>query len=74
MLQSHEGIHVHTVKPRLALIPTRFISTTVDAVYQAMRSNPGLPNKDEFVQELSTKLQARLSVQFSQTEKRGGRG
>lgn len=74
MLQSHEGIHVHTVKPRLALIPSRFISTTVDEVYQAMRNNPGLPNKDEFVQKLNTKLQARLSVQLSQTKKRESKG
>jgi len=58
----------------LALIPSLFISTTVDEVYQAMRNNPGLPNKDEFVQKLNTKLQARLSVQFSQTEKRGSKG
>jgi len=36
-----------------------------------MRNNPGLPDKDEFVQKLNTKLQARLSVQFSQTEKQG---
>ena len=60
---------------RLALIPTRFISTTVDEVYQAMRNNPGLPNKDEaaslpkLVQKLNTKLQARLSVRFSQARK-----
>jgi len=60
---------------RLALIPTRFISTTVDEVYQAMRNNPGLPNKDEaaslpeFVQKLNTKLQGRLSVRFGQTKK-----
>jgi hypothetical protein len=40
-------------------------------VYQAMRNNPGLPNKDEFVQKLNTRLQARLSVQFSQTKKQG---
>lgn len=50
---------------RLVLIPSRFISTTVDEVYQAMRNNPGLPNKDKFVQKLNAKLQARLSVQFS---------
>jgi len=42
-----------------------------DEVYQAMRNNPGLPNKDECVQKLNTRLQARLSVQFSQTQKRG---
>jgi hypothetical protein len=49
-------------------------------VYPAMRNKPGLPNKDEatslpkFVQKLNTKLQARLSVQFSQTKKRGSKG
>ena len=53
---------------------SRFISTTVDEVYQAMRNNPGLPNKDEFVQKLNTKLQARLSVRFSQTEEWGSKG
>ena len=45
-----------------------------DEVYQAMRNNPGLPDKDEFVQKLNTKLQARLSIQFSQTNKRGNKG
>jgi len=50
---------------RLVLSPTRFISTTVDEVYQAMRNNPGMPNKDEFVQHLNAKLRLRLSVQFS---------
>jgi hypothetical protein len=54
---------------------SRFISITVDELYQAMRNNPGLPNKDEaaslpeFVQKLNTKLQARLSVRFSQPKK-----
>ena len=42
---------------------------TIDEVYQVMRNNPGLPNKDDFVQKLNTKLQARLSVRFSQTNK-----
>jgi hypothetical protein len=50
---------------RLTLSPSRFISTTVDEVYQAMRNNPALPSKDKFVQHLNTKLQVRLSVQFS---------
>lgn len=48
---------------RFSLISTRFISTTVDEVYQAMRNNPGIPNKDRFVQHLNTKLQLKLSVQ-----------
>ena len=47
---------------RLALTPTRFISTTVDEVYQAMRNNPGMPSKGEFVQHLNAKLRLRLSV------------
>ena len=41
---------------------TRFISTTVDEVYQAMRKNPGMPAKDEFVSSLNTKLRLKLSV------------
>ena len=50
---------------RLALTPTRFISTTVDEVYHAMRNNPGMPGKDKFVQHLNAKLRLRLSVQSS---------
>jgi hypothetical protein len=50
---------------RLTLTPSRFISTTVEEIYQAMRNNPGLPDKDRFVQKLNTKLKAKLSVQFS---------
>jgi hypothetical protein len=37
----------------------------------AMRNNPSLPNKDEFMQKLNTKLQARLSAQFGQTKQSG---
>lgn len=48
---------------RLALKPSRFISTTVEEVYQAMRNNPGMPNKDRFVQHLNAKLRLKLSVQ-----------
>jgi len=67
------GEHLH-------LPGAKCLATTVDEVYQAMRNNPGLPNKDEaaslpkFVQKLNTKLQARLSVRFSQTKKRGSKG
>ncbi len=50
---------------RLSLSSSRFVSTTVDEVYQAMRNNPNLPHKDTFVQTLNTKLQVRLKVQFS---------
>lgn len=53
-----------TQQGRLCLQPTRIISTTVDEVYQAMRHNPGIPGKDDFVNTLNTKLKARLKVQF----------
>jgi len=49
---------------RLCLVPSRFISTTVDEVYQAMRNNPSLPDKDAFVRILSAKLRAKLSIKF----------
>lgn len=47
---------------RLRLKPTRFVSTTVDEIYGAMRNNPGLPDKDRFVQALNAKLQAKLAA------------
>jgi len=47
---------------RLAL--SRFVSTTVDEIYQAMRNNPGLPDKDAFVMNLAAKLRAKLSLRF----------
>jgi hypothetical protein len=50
---------------KLTLTPSRFVSTTVDEVYQAMRNNPNLPNKDKFVNVLNKKLRAKLSVKFS---------
>jgi hypothetical protein len=49
---------------RFTLTPGRFISTSVDEVYQAMRNNPGLPDKDKFIQTLNAKLHAKLNVQF----------
>lgn len=49
----------------LALTAPRFISTTVDEVFEAMKNNPGLPNKGKFVEALNVKLQAKLSVKFS---------
>jgi hypothetical protein len=49
---------------RFTLTPSCYISTTVDEVYQAMRNNPGLPNKDTFIQILNKKLKARLNVKF----------
>jgi len=50
---------------RLTLVPTRFISTTVEEVYHAMRNNPALPDKDKFVQRLNAKLKVRLGLQFN---------
>jgi hypothetical protein len=58
---------LYNLKPkghRLTLTPSRFVSTTVDDVYQAMKNNPGLPNKDKFVQVLDTRLKAKLGVTF----------
>jgi hypothetical protein len=75
----HFEIHFERCSLRAAFtVRSRLISTTVDEVYQAMRNNPGLPNKDdaaslpEFVQKLNTRLQARLSVQFGTKELHDG--
>jgi len=46
----------------VTLQSTRIISTTVDQVYRAMRKNPGMPEKDEFVSRLNTKLRLGLNV------------
>lgn len=48
----------------LTLTPTRYVSTTVDEVFQAMRRNPGLPDKDRFVDVLNIKLHAKLNLKF----------
>ena len=42
---------------------SRFVSATVDEVYQAMRNNPGMPQKDDFVIRLNAKLRLGLNVQ-----------
>jgi hypothetical protein len=47
---------------RLTLHSNRVVSATVEEVYQAMRNNPGLPNKDKFVQRLNAKLKIKLDV------------
>jgi hypothetical protein len=47
---------------RLTLHSTRYVSTTVDEVYQAMRHYPGMPDKDQFVATLSKKLKLKLNV------------
>ncbi|MEW6586697.1 MAG: NotI family restriction endonuclease [Nitrospirota bacterium] len=49
----------------LSLHPTRFVSVSVDEIYQAMRNNPGLPGKGQFVASLNEKLRARLSLKFN---------
>lgn len=49
---------------RLTLSLGRLVSTSVDEVYQAMRHNPGLPDKDRFVNVLNTKLKAKLQLEF----------
>ena len=48
---------------RLALTPARFVSVTVDEVYQAIRNKPDMPDKDDFVNRLNAKLRVGLSVQ-----------
>jgi hypothetical protein len=50
---------------RLTLIRKRIISVSVDEVYQAMRNNPGAPDKDAFVASLSRRLQAKLKLQIT---------
>ena len=47
------------------LTRSRYVSITVDAMYEAMRTNPGLPDKDRFIQGLNNKLRAQLGLRFS---------
>ncbi len=42
----------------------RLVSTTVEEVYQAMRNNPGMPKKDDFVRKLDSKLRLGLNLQL----------
>jgi hypothetical protein len=51
---------------RFVLAHSRWISTTVDEVYQAMRSNSGLPDKDTFVRYLNAKLKAKLLLKLDE--------
>jgi hypothetical protein len=48
----------------LNLVLSRYVSTSVDEVYQAMRNNRSLPSKDRFVNALNTKLRAKLTIKF----------
>lgn len=47
---------------RLTVSGPRYVSTTVDEVYQAMRNNPSLPDKDKFVKSLNKKLKLKLQI------------
>ncbi len=47
---------------QLHLTPTRYISTSGEEVYQAMRHNPGLPHKDAFVKMLNARLQLKFQL------------
>lgn len=49
---------------KIKLQATRYVSVSVDEIYQAMRNNPGLPNKKQFVTALNDKLKARLNLKF----------
>lgn len=56
---------LYTLEPqgdRLSLVATRVLSTSVDDVYQAMRTNPRMPDKRSFVDGLNRRLQLRLAV------------
>ena len=46
----------------LTLQHSRYISTSVDDVYRAMRNNPNIPDKDAFVSRLNTRLRLSLSM------------
>ena len=51
----------------LTLKHTRFISTTVDQIYKAMRNNSALPKKDKFVEKLNKKLNEKMRLKLSIT-------
>jgi hypothetical protein len=49
---------------QVKLQSTRYVSLSVDEIYQAMRNNPNLPKKDQFVAVLKEKLKAKLNLKF----------
>ena len=51
----------------LTLEHNRFISTTVDQIYKAMRNNSALPKKDKFVEKLNKKLNEKMRLKLSIT-------
>ena len=50
---------------RLVLTSTRFLSSSVNEFFQAMRDNPLAPSKDRFIELLNRKLDARLRAQLA---------
>lgn len=49
---------------KLSLTHSRFVSITVAEMYEAMRTNPGLPSKSNFIQGLNARLRAQLGLRF----------
>ena len=47
---------------RVTLTATRFASSSIDAIYQAMRVHRSMPSKDAFIRTLNTKLKLELST------------
>lgn len=61
------------VNERYDLILHRLVSITVDEMFQAMRTNPGLPSKDQFLRGLNARLRARLGVHFTRPNSSGNK-
>lgn len=57
--------NLEPMEDRLTLKRKRIISVSVDEVYQAMRNNPGAPDKDAFVALLRRRLEAKLKLQVT---------
>ena len=47
---------------RMTLTATRFVSSSVDAIYQGMRTHRAMPSKDDFIRTLNAKLKRKLST------------
>ena len=47
---------------RLSLTPTRYVSTSVEEVYRAMRYSRAMPQKDDFVRRLNAELRLKLNA------------
>ena len=46
----------------LSLTPTRYVSTSVEEVYRAMRYSRAMPQKDDFVRRLNAELRLKLNA------------